>query len=110
MLYVKQSSSCIPLDKNLDDRIKYIEADTNTMLNRLIYSFNISSTNDFQTQSCLFHCSSAFSIGSVTIPQYSRGLYVSNIDSDGMMIAVDEILNIYVAYRNRSTWSCRKLS
>lgn len=109
MLYVKHSNNCIPLDKNLNDKITYIEDAINTLYGSFIYSFEVSSTNDFQSQSFVFHCASGFFINGVYVPQYSRGLYVSNIDSDAMMIALDEQLNIYVAYRNNSTWSCRKL-
>lgn len=43
-------------------------------------------------------------IGSVTIPQYSKGMLMTYNSSDAALIAIDFRGNLYTAFRNGTTW------
>lgn len=47
-------------------------------------------------------------IGSVTIPQYSKGMLMTYNSSDAALIAIDSRGNLYTAFRNGTTWQYGK--
>lgn len=50
------------------------------------------------------------SSGGITIPIYSRGIFICSYNSsDGVLIAVDTSRNLYVGYRNTMSWYLRKI-
>ena len=61
------------------------------------------------TESYLWRAASDFPCGSITIPTYTTGIYITNGGSDGIIIGVDYSNNLYFGFRNGSTWGCRKI-
>lgn len=49
--------------------------------------------------------SGGVAFGNVTVPQHTAGIIVASGSSDGIMIGVDTLGNIYSAFRNNGTWS-----
>lgn len=45
----------------------------------------------------------------LTIPKYSKGVFVTNGGKDGVIIMVDVSNNFYIGFRNGGTWSGRKI-
>jgi hypothetical protein len=45
----------------------------------------------------------------LTIPTYSKGVFVTNGGKDGVIIMVDASNNFYIGFRNGGTWSGRKI-
>lgn len=56
------------------------------------------------TNSFFFGTSAALSVGGVTIPKWSKGVFIAD-SSDGVIIAIDPNGNIYSAFRNSGSWS-----
>lgn len=49
-------------------------------------------------------------VGSVTIPQFSRGVLINNARSrDAVAIIVDANNNLYLCFRNNLVWHARKI-
>lgn len=49
-------------------------------------------------------------INDITIPQYSRGIYINNAQSrDGLAIIVDSSAFLYLCFRNNLKWYVRKI-
>lgn len=48
-------------------------------------------------------------IGDITIPQYSKGIFMTNGGSDGCLLMVDAGCNLYVGFRNGGKWTGRKI-
>lgn len=48
-------------------------------------------------------------IGDITIPQYSKGVFMTNGGSDGCLLMVDAGCNLYVGFRNGGSWTGRKI-
>lgn len=61
------------------------------------------------TKSYLWRAASDFPCGSITIPTYTTGIYITNGGSDGILVGVDYSNNLYFGFRNGSTWGCRKI-
>lgn len=45
----------------------------------------------------------------LTIPTYSKGVFVTNGGKDGVIMMVDVSNNLYIGFRNGGTWSGRKI-
>lgn len=45
----------------------------------------------------------------LTIPVYSKGVFVTNGGKDGVIMMVDVSNNLYIGFRNSGTWSGRKI-
>lgn len=45
----------------------------------------------------------------LTIPTYSKGVFVTNGGKDGVIMMVDASNNLYIGFRNGGTWSGRKI-
>lgn len=45
----------------------------------------------------------------LTIPTYSKGVFVTNGGKDGVIMMVDDSNNLYIGFRNGGTWSGRKI-
>nr|DAJ80096.1 MAG TPA: hypothetical protein [Caudoviricetes sp.] len=45
----------------------------------------------------------------LTIPTYSKGVFVTNGGEDGVIMMVDALNNLYIGFRNGGTWSGRKI-
>ena len=61
--------------------------------------------------SYFFVVKQAFACGSVTLPVWTRGVFINGGSSpnDGIIMAVDTNLNFYICYRNNGSWTGRKL-
>lgn len=57
--------------------------------------------------SFFFSCFSDVQCGSISIPLYSKGVYI-DAGNDAVIIAVDSNNDLYHGYRNGSTWTCHK--
>lgn len=55
------------------------------------------------------NATSMIPIGDITIPQYSKGVFVTNGGSDGCLLMVDAGCNLYVGFRNGGSWTGRKI-
>lgn len=59
----------------------------------------------FYDQSCFFQVTAPITVGNITIPQFTRGIFINNGGSnDLVMIAVDSAEYIYIGYRNNGEW------
>lgn len=45
----------------------------------------------------------------LTIPVYSKGVFVTNGGKDGVIMMIDNSNNLYIGFRNGGTWSGRKI-
>lgn len=45
----------------------------------------------------------------LTIPTYSKGVFITNGGKDGVIMMVDVTNNLYIGFRNGGTWSGRKI-
>lgn len=45
----------------------------------------------------------------LTIPKYSKGVFITNGGKDGVIMMVDVTNNLYIGFRNGGTWSGRKI-
>lgn len=45
----------------------------------------------------------------LTIPVYSKGVFITNGGKDGVIMMVDNLNNLYIGFRNNGTWSGRKI-
>lgn len=64
----------------------------------------------FEDSSMLFQVGKNITVGSVTIPQYARGILISNGNSNDMVLmAVDSLRNLYLGFRNTLKWYVRKI-
>lgn len=64
----------------------------------------------FEDSSMLFQVSKNITVGSVTIPQYARGILINNGNSNDMVLmAVDSLQNLYLGFRNTLKWYVRKI-
>ena len=55
------------------------------------------------------NATSMIPIGDITIPQYSKGVFMTNGGSDGCLLMVDAGCNLYVGFRNGGKWTGRKI-
>lgn len=51
----------------------------------------------------VFNASENIPLGSITLPKYAKGIYLS-FDADAIIISVSVELRLYIAYRNGKTW------
>lgn len=64
----------------------------------------------FEDSSMLFQVGKNITVGSVTIPQYARGILINNGNSNDMVLmAVDSLQNLYLGFRNTLKWYVRKI-
>lgn len=64
----------------------------------------------FKDSSMLFQVGKNITVGSVTIPQYARGILINNGNSNDMVLmAVDSLQNLYLGFRNTLKWYVRKI-
>lgn len=57
----------------------------------------------------IMNTTSAFSIGGITVPAYSRLLKINYYSSDGAIIGVTPNKGLIILFRSNSTWSGRIL-
>lgn len=55
------------------------------------------------------NATSMIPIGDITIPQYSKGVFMTNGGSDGCLLMVDAECNLYVGFRDGGKWTGRKI-
>ena len=73
--------------------------------------FLIKSISEAPTENnvrAVFYASENISLGSITLPKYSKGIYLS-FDADAIIISVSVGLRLYIAYRNGKTWAGKVL-
>ena len=51
----------------------------------------------------VFNASENIPLGSITLPKYAKGIYLS-FDADAIIISVSVELRLYIAYRNGKKW------
>lgn len=51
----------------------------------------------------VFYASENIPLGSITLPKYAKGIYLS-FDADAIIISVSVEPRLYIAYRNGKTW------
>ena len=56
----------------------------------------------------VFNASENIPLGSITLPKYAKGIYIS-FDEDAIIISVSAGLVMYIAYRDKKTWSGKVL-
>ncbi|MBQ8662352.1 MAG: InlB B-repeat-containing protein [Eubacterium sp.] len=96
--------------------VNYGESSQYNLLDRVgskldSYMQQISSLPTDTSDSFLFTCTAGVTCGSITIPQYAKGILICSYASsyDAVVIAVDANLNLYLGFRNYTTWSGRKI-
>lgn len=96
MIYIKTSTSSSPI----------VSDPRNVCIARWASPIHSMSSVNY---SLIFKCDSQVSVGGITLPVYSKGVYMSAGGEDASFIAVDGNTNVYVGYRNGDSWTCRTL-
>lgn len=60
-----------------------------------------------ESYSYWINADSAIPLGNITIPQYSKGIFVCNGGADGVLLMVDVNKNLYIGFRNSGKWTGR---
>lgn len=60
-----------------------------------------------ESYSYWINADSAIPLGNITIPQYSKGIFVCNGGTDGVLLMVDVNKNLYIGFRNSGKWTGR---
>lgn len=122
---IEESKTVIKKFEENNVNVKYLEANTKKLETGLdgvksdILSLKISKadvlTKDIdhlpQENKSFFvntHSNVPFPSG-LTIPVYSKGVFVTNGGQDGIIMMVDVSNNLYIGFRNGGTWSGRKI-
>lgn len=122
---VDESETAIKKIEENNVNVKYIEANTKKLETGLdgvkndVLSLKISKTDVVakdidhlpQENKSFFvnaHSNVPFPSG-LTIPVYSKGVFVTNGGQDGVIIMIDASSNLYIGFRNGGTWSGRKI-
>ena len=122
---IAESETAIKKVEENNVNVKYIEANTKKLETGLdgvkndVLSLKISKTDvvakdiDYlpQENKSFFvnaHSNVPFPSG-LTIPVYSKGVFVTNGGQDGVIIMIDVSNNLYIGFRNGGTWSGRKI-
>lgn len=122
---IEKSETAIKKVEENNVNVKYIEANTKKLETGLdgvkndVLSLKISKTDvatkDIdhlpQENKSFFvnaHSNVPFPSG-LTIPVYSKGVFVTNGGQDGVIIMIDLSNNLYIGFRNGGTWSGRKI-
>ncbi|WP_411329284.1 hypothetical protein [Blautia hansenii] len=59
--------------------------------------------------SYLVNATSTVPLGDINIPNYAKGIFITNGGSDGCLLMVDSQCNLYIGFRNGSNWTGRKI-
>ena len=122
---IEESKTVIKKVEENNVNVKYLEANTKKLetgfdgVKSDILSLKISKTDvvakniDYlpQENKSFFvnaHSNVPFPSG-LTIPTYSKGVFVTNGGKDGIIMMVDVSNNLYIGFRNGGTWSGRKI-
>lgn len=122
---VDKSETAIKKVEENNVNVKYIEANTKKLetgfdgVKNDVLSLKISKTDVVaknidhlpQENKSFFvnaHSNVTFPSG-LTIPVYSKGVFVTNGGQDGVIIMIDVSNNLYIGFRNGGTWSGRKI-
>lgn len=122
---IEKSETAIKKVEENNVNVKYIEANTKKLETGLdgvkndVLSLKISKTDVVakdidhlpQENKSFFvnaHSNVPFPSG-LTIPTYSKGVFVTNGGQDGVIMMVDVSNNLYIGFRNGGTWSGRKI-
>ena len=122
---IEKSETAIKKVEENNVNVKYIEANTKKLETGLdgvkndVLSLKISKTDVVakdidhlpQENKSFFvnaHSNVPFPSG-LTIPVYSKGVFVTNGGQDGVIIMIDVSNNLYIGFRNGGTWSGRKI-
>lgn len=71
----------------------------------------IHTLDTYNGQTYVFKCASQVPCGSITFPSYTTGLIIEQREgwTDAVIIAIDPARNLYIGYRNGTTWQSRRL-
>lgn len=122
---IEESKTVIKKFEENNVNVKYLEANTKKLETGLdgvksdILSLKISKADVLakdidhlpQENKSFFvnaHSNVPFPSG-LTIPVYSKGVFVTNGGQDGIIMMVDVSNNLYIGFRNGGTWSGRKI-
>lgn len=122
---IEKSETAIKKVEENNVNVKYIEANTKKLETGLdgvkndVLSLKTSKTDVVtknidhlpQENKSFFvnaHSNVPFPSG-LTIPVYSKGVFVTNGGQDGVIIMIDLSNNLYIGFRNGGTWSGRKI-
>ena len=95
------------LNRNLSDITKQLGV-TKDDVSKFKYAVTIHRAPS-ENYSYAFHCGSIVPLGSIQIPTYSKGIFISNGGSDGALFAIDVSNKLYVGFRNGANWSGRTI-
>lgn len=107
--YTMKSSNLIDLNSSLNSQASSITSIQSTLNTKMYKEIQI--IHNLPTTHCdplFWHAGSQVPCGSLYIPTYSKGVYVDS-GSDAIIIGVDSSTNIYVGFRNGTTWTGRKI-
>lgn len=82
--------------------------DVGKAINSIKYATAIDSSPT-ETYSYFWTASSNFLCGDITIQRYTKGVFITNGGSDGIILGVDFALNLYIGFRSSGTWTCRTI-
>jgi hypothetical protein len=91
------------MGKTLKDEITNIDAKT---MNK--YAVGIGNAPSIK-YSYFVDATSVIPLGNINVPNYSKGIFITNGGSDGCLLMVDPQCNLYVGFRNGSSWTGRKI-
>lgn len=108
---IEESETAIKKIEENNVNVKYIEESTKKLKNLKVDVFAKNIDNLPQDNTSFFvNANSNVSFPSgLTIPTYSKGIFVTNGGKDGVIMMVDFSNNLYIGFRNGGTWSGRKI-
>lgn len=108
---IEESETAIKKIEENNVNVKYIETSTKKLENLKADVLAKSIDNLPQDNKSFFvHANSNVSFPSgLTIPTYSKGVFVTNGGKDGVIMMVDVSNNLYIGFMNDGIWSGRKI-
>nr|DAU61200.1 MAG TPA: hypothetical protein [Caudoviricetes sp.] len=108
---IEKSETAIKKVEENDVNVKHIEANTKKLekLKTDVIAKNIDNLPQDSTSFFVNANSNVPFPSGLTIPTYSKGVFVTNGGKDGVIMMVDDSNNLYVGFRNNGTWSGRKI-
>lgn len=108
---IEESETAIKKIEENNVNVKYIETSTKKLENLKADALAKNIDNLPQDNKSFFvHAKSNVPFPSgLTIPTYSKGVFVTNGGKDGVIMMIDVSNNLYIGFRNGGTWSGRKI-
>lgn len=108
---IEESETAIKKIEENNVNVKYIETSTKKLENLKADALAKNIDNLPQDNKSFFvHAKSNVPFPSgLTIPIYSKGVFVTNGGKDGVIMMIDVSNNLYIGFRNGGTWSGRKI-